>query len=51
MDSGLMRAALEYTLTHSWTLTPEIQYSRNDSSLAINEYDRWQAFVTIRNLF
>ena len=46
-----MRAALEYTLTHSWTLTPEIQYSRNDSSLAINEYDRWQAFVTIRNLF
>ena len=46
-----LRAALEYALTHNWTLTPEIQYSNNDSTLIINEFDRWQTFVTIRNQF
>lgn len=46
-----LRAAVEYALTRNWTLTPEIQYSNNDSSLDINEYDRWQAFITMRNLF
>jgi tetratricopeptide (TPR) repeat protein len=45
------RAGLEYKLDKNWSLRPEIQYSRNDSNLAINKFDRWQPFITIRNQF
>ena len=45
------RAGLEYELDGNWSLRPEIQFSRNDSNLAINKFDRWQPFITIRNQF
>lgn len=45
------RAALNYQLDAHWSIRPEIQYSRNDSNLTINKFDRWQALVTIRNDF
>jgi len=45
------RAGLEYQLDENWSLRPEIQFSRNHSNLAINKFDRWQAFITIRNQF
>lgn len=45
------RVGLEYQVDKHWSLRPEIQYSRNDSDLVINKFDRWQAFITIRNRF
>jgi hypothetical protein len=47
----LLRGGLVYGLTPNWSVRPEIQYIHNDSTLVINEFDRWQAFVTIRNQF
>lgn len=47
----LVRAAMKYALTKHWSLSPEFQYSLNSSTLVINDFDRWQAFVTIRNDF
>ena len=45
------RVGLEYQLDENWGLRPEIQYSRNHSNLPINNFDRWQVLVTIRNQF
>lgn len=45
------RAGLEYQIDRHWSVRPEIQYSRNDSTLPINDFDRWQPFITIRNQF
>jgi tetratricopeptide (TPR) repeat protein len=47
----LVGAGLEYALNRNWSLRPEIQYTNNDSTLPINEFDRWQAFVIVRNDF
>jgi tetratricopeptide (TPR) repeat protein len=47
----LIRAGLEYALTRNWSLRPELQYTNNDSTLPINDFNRWQAFVIIRNDF
>jgi len=47
----LIRAGLEYALTNHWSLRPEIQYTNNESTLPINDFNRWQAFVIIRNDF
>lgn len=40
-----------YSVTDNLSIRPEVRYQRNDSTLPINDYDRWQAFVTIRNTF
>lgn len=45
------RAGLVYQLDKHWSLRPEIQYSRIDSTLPINSFHRWQPFITIRNQF
>ncbi|MEX2523742.1 MAG: tetratricopeptide repeat protein [Gammaproteobacteria bacterium] len=45
------RAGVEYELDGNWMVRPEIQFTHNDSTLGINEFDRWQPFVTIRNQF
>ena len=47
----LVRAGLEYALTRGWSLRPEIQYTNNSSTLPINDFNRWQAFVIIHNDF
>jgi len=46
-----LRAGVEYEIDDHWLVRPELQYSRNDSSLPINEFERWQPFITIRNRF
>ena len=50
-DFVLLRAALAYRLDRHWSVRPEFQYSLNSSTLAINDFDRWQAFVNLRNDF
>jgi len=45
------RAGLEYQLGTHWSIRPQIQFSRNDSTLPINNFTRWQPFITIRNQF
>ncbi len=45
------RVGVNYGLSKSWYVLPEIQYLNNDSSLIINDFDRWQIFVSIRNNF
>lgn len=44
----LMRTGVELELVEKWIIQPEIQYIRNDSSLIINDFDRWQVFVNAR---
>jgi len=50
-DFIFVRAGLEYDITPGWLVRPEIQYTHNASTLPINDFDRWQALVTIRNQF
>ena len=45
------RLGLNYSLNKSWYVLPEIQYLNNDSTLPINDFNRWQLFVTVRNNF
>ncbi len=40
-----------YAIHKNWSIRPEIGYTHNDSTLAINEFDRWQAMVFLRNDF
>jgi hypothetical protein len=39
---------LSYTLPHEWRLSPQITYIDNQSNLEINEFNRFQAFVSMR---
>ncbi len=50
-DFVLARAGLVYRLAKGWSVRPEIQYSNNSSNIVINDFDRWQTFVTVRNQF
>ncbi|MBT7950608.1 MAG: DUF560 domain-containing protein [Gammaproteobacteria bacterium] len=50
-DFFILRTGLVYTLVKGWTVRPEIQYSNNSSNIVINDFDRWQTFVTVRNQF
>ena len=50
-DFILARAGLTYQLFKGWTVRPEIQYSNNNSNIVINDFDRWQTLVTVRNQF
>lgn len=42
---------LRYAIDKHWSIRPEIGYTNNDSTLEINEFDRWQAMVFLRNDF
>jgi len=35
----------------SWDIRPVIQYTNNDSTIPINDYSRWQAYVNVRRTF
>lgn len=50
-DFVFVRAGLNYALNKNWSVRPEVQYSMNDSTLPINDFDRWQTFITVRNQF
>jgi hypothetical protein len=43
-----VRAGLDYRFRENLKITPEIQYSNNSSTLPINDFDRWQLFVSAR---
>ncbi|MCI0400134.1 MAG: tetratricopeptide repeat protein [Gammaproteobacteria bacterium] len=44
-------AGLRYAIGKNWSIRPEIGYTNNDSTLVINDYNRWQAMVFLRNDF
>ena len=46
-----VHAGLEYTYHRHWVFEPEVQYIRNDSTLLINAFKRWQVFATARYNF
>lgn len=35
-------------LANEWRLSPQLSYVRNTSNIELNEYDRWQAYVSLR---
>lgn len=43
-----LRGGVDYSFGESWVFTPEIRYMVNDSTLPINEFDRWQLMATAR---
>jgi tetratricopeptide (TPR) repeat protein len=43
-----LRAGLDYQVREQLKITPEVQYIHNDSTLPINDFDRWQLFVSAR---
>jgi len=43
-----VRAGVDYKLKGDVKITPEIQYINNSSTLPINDFDRWQLFVSAR---
>lgn len=40
-----------YAVDRHWSITPEIRYNNNDSTLPINEYDRVSGMIYVRNDF
>ncbi len=50
-DFVLLRTGLVYSWFAGWTIRPEIQFSNNNSNIVINDFDRWQTLVTVRNQF
>jgi tetratricopeptide (TPR) repeat protein len=45
------RVGVAYGFLPSWTLTPQVAYTKNDSNIELNEYDRTVASVTVRRDF
>ena len=45
------RLGLTYTLAPSWTLTPQVAYTYNESNIDLNEYNRTVALVSVRRDF
>jgi hypothetical protein len=46
-----LRVGLAYAFLPKWTLTPQVGYTKNDSNIELNEYDRTVATVTVRRDF
>ena len=46
-----VRLAAERALAPRWTLRPEVIYTRNDSTLPPNDFNRVQALITTRYAF
>jgi hypothetical protein len=45
------RVGLAYTFLPQWILTPQVAYTKNNSNIELNEYDRTVAAVTVRKDF
>ena len=45
------RLGITYTPAKLWSVTPQVSYTRNDSNVIINRFDRVQALVTVRRDF
>jgi tetratricopeptide (TPR) repeat protein len=46
-----LRLGLAYAFLPKWTLTPQVAYTKNNSNIELNEYDRTVATVTVRRDF
>jgi tetratricopeptide (TPR) repeat protein len=46
-----VRAGVNYLFAPRWTLTPQVAYTRNDSNIDLQEYDRTVALVQVRRDF
>jgi len=46
-----VRVGVTYIPAKLWSVTPQISYTRNDSNVIINQFDRAQALVTLRRDF
>lgn len=44
-------AGVRYRLGERLTLSPEVSYTRNDSNITLNAYDRYTASLTVRSEF
>lgn len=42
---------LEFVPAKNWTITPQLLYTRNESNIPINDFDRKQALITVRRDF
>ena len=52
-DDDFFNAIVRYRFQYdeNWSVTPHISYTENDSNIIINDYDRFEVMVTIRNDF
>jgi len=39
---------VRYLIQYDWWLSPQVTYLLNNSNIQLNEYDRWQAFLSLR---
>lgn len=46
-----LRVGVSYILAQHWSITPQLGYTRNDSNVIINDYDRTIFSVTLRRDF
>ena len=44
----LIRSGIEFSAGDKFNIVPELRYLINDSNLVINDFDRWQGFITAR---
>jgi len=49
--TALVSADLDNWPAAGWTLSPHVRYVRNDSSISLYEYDRWEAGVNLSRNF
>jgi tetratricopeptide (TPR) repeat protein len=43
-----LAAGLHYLLRDRWRVSPQVSWLANDSNIVVNDYDRWQAYVSLR---
>lgn len=46
-----LNIGISWTPARNWTLRPQISYTRNDSNIAMNDYDRTDISATVRHDF
>ena len=46
-----VNAGLRFALDRHWSINPEVRFTNNDSTLVINDYDRINLMVYVRNDF
>jgi len=46
-----LAAGVNWQINRDWLLRPQVAYTRNDSNLALNDFDRYEASVMLRRYF
>ena len=52
-DDDYIDVTLGYKFRYdgNWSVTPRLSYSSNDSNIVVNDYDRFDLMVVVRNDF